>query len=169
MRRLSRSKTSVDPAVLISVAAKSSPETPLSQAESDAYARFDLIVTALLDEAYQLSDQVYRNSTRALAAVVAVALAFVGGWSLVGTAQFWHSSDPVLALLVGLLATPLAPIAKDLVQRPGDGRQYHATGEEVGCHDAISSTFACNRSAADWPPRPLCIRAPASATTRSCA
>jgi hypothetical protein len=49
-----------------------------------------------------------------LAAGVAVALAFVGGWALVGSANFWNSSDPVLALLVGLLATPLAPIAKNL-------------------------------------------------------
>jgi hypothetical protein len=107
-------KTSVDPAVLGTVAANIAKSEPLSQAEGDAYSRFDLIVTALLDEAYQHSDQVYRNGTRTLAAIVAVALALAGGWSLVGTYNFWHSSDPVLALLVGLLATPLAPIAKDL-------------------------------------------------------
>jgi len=51
---------------------------------------------------------------RELAAGMAVALALAGGWSLVGTYQFLHSSDPILALLVGLLATPLAPIAKDI-------------------------------------------------------
>jgi hypothetical protein len=107
-------KASVDPAVLSAVAANITSGTPLSQAESDAYSRFDLIVTALLDEAYQLSDQVYRNWTRTLAAGVAVVLAFAGAWSLVGTCHFWHSTDPLLALLVGLLATPLAPIAKDL-------------------------------------------------------
>jgi hypothetical protein len=107
-------KASVDPAVLTSVATKIASGTPLSQPESDAYSRFDLIVTALLDEAYQISDQVYRNWTRTLAAFVAVLLAVAGGWSLDGGAQFWHSTDPWLALLVGLLATPLAPIAKDL-------------------------------------------------------
>jgi hypothetical protein len=107
-------KTSVDPAVLTAVAGKIISGEPMSQVESDAYSRFDLIVTALLDQAYQISEQVYRNSTRALAAVTAVALAFVGGWSLVGNYQFWHSTDPILAVLVGLLATPLAPIAKDL-------------------------------------------------------
>ncbi|MGA3372348.1 MAG: hypothetical protein ABSC48_11385 [Terracidiphilus sp.] len=107
-------KASVNPVVLTSVAANLETGTPLSQAESDAYSRFDLIVTALLDEAYQLSDQVYRNWTRTLAAIVAVLLAFAGAWSLVGTCHFWHSTDPLLALLVGLLATPLAPIAKDL-------------------------------------------------------
>jgi hypothetical protein len=77
------------------------------------YSRFDLIVTALLDEAYQLSDQVYRNGTRALAAVIAVLLALAGGWSIMGSA-FWGAKDMYLAILVGLLATPLAPIAKDL-------------------------------------------------------
>jgi hypothetical protein len=107
-------KANVDPVVLTSVASKIASGEPLSQTENDVNSRFDLIVTALLDEAYQLSDQVYRNWMRSLAAGVAVALAFAGAWSLVGTTQFWHSSDPILAVLVGLLATPLAPMVKDL-------------------------------------------------------
>jgi hypothetical protein len=107
-------ETSVDPAALSAVAANIVTGTPLTQAQGDAYSRFDLIVTALLDEAYQLSDQHYRNWTRTLAGIVAVALAFTGAWALVGSYHFWHSSSPLLALLVGLLATPLAPIAKDL-------------------------------------------------------
>jgi len=107
-------KTNVDPVLLAEVAGSIVSGTSLTQQQSDAYARFDLIVTALLDEAYQIGDQVYRNWTRTLAAMVAVVLAFVGGWALVGTEAYWHSSDPLLAVLVGLLATPLAPIAKDL-------------------------------------------------------
>lgn len=63
-------------------------------------------MTALLDEAYQRSNQIYRNWTRALAAMVAVALAMAGGTVL--------RVDPKVSLLVGLLATPLAPVAKDL-------------------------------------------------------
>jgi hypothetical protein len=106
-------KTNVDPGVLQSVAGKISTGVPLTQPETDVYARFDLIVTALVDEAYQLSDQVYRNGTRALAALVAVLLAVAAGWSLKGAA-FWHSNDFPLSILVGLMATPLAPIAKDL-------------------------------------------------------
>jgi hypothetical protein len=107
-------KANVDPAQLTQVAANIVSGTSLTQQQSDAYARFDLIVTAMLDEAYQISEQVYRNSTRTLAAAVAVALSLTGGWALVGTGSYWHTSDPFLALLVGLLATPLAPIAKDL-------------------------------------------------------
>lgn len=107
--------TNVDPTLLTQVAQSIASGTALTQQQSDAYARFDLIVTAMLDEAYQHADQVYRNWTRALAAVIAVVLAFVGGWSLVGSfSQFWFKPDMFLALLVGLLATPLAPIAKDI-------------------------------------------------------
>ena len=107
--------TNVDPVQLTAVATSIVSGTALTQQQTDAYSRFDLIVTALLDEAYQHADQVYRNWTRALAALLAVALAFVGGWSLVGSWDgFWWKPDMFLALLVGLLATPLAPIAKDI-------------------------------------------------------
>lgn len=100
-------QTGVDPALLTSVATKIAAGLPLTPAESDVFGRLDLIVTAILDEAYQYGDQVYRNWTRALAAVVAVALALVGNLTL-PTPLDWRE-----ALLVGLLATPLAPIAKD--------------------------------------------------------
>lgn len=108
-------KTNVDPTLLAAVAQSIAAGTALTQQQSDAYARFDLIVTALLDEAYQHSDQVYRNATRALAALLAIGLSFAGGLSLIGSWQlFWWKPDMFLALLVGLLATPLAPIAKDI-------------------------------------------------------
>jgi len=109
-------KTNVDPAILQQVAASIISGTSLTQQQSDAYSRFDLIVTAMLDECYQHADQVYRNWTRGLAAVIAVALAFVGGWSLAATdlSAYLHSAQMGQALLIGLLATPLAPIAKDL-------------------------------------------------------
>jgi hypothetical protein len=108
-------KTNVNAALLTAVAQKTAAGTALAQAESDVYARFDLIITAMLDEAYQLSDQVYRNSTRGLAALVAVLLSLGGGWALDGNLFWaWSSHDLWLAVLAGLLATPLAPIAKDL-------------------------------------------------------
>ncbi len=106
-------KTNVDAALLTSVAQKMANGTALLQPESDVYARFDLIATALLDEAYQISDQTYRNGLRTLAASVAVLLALGGGWTLEGAA-FWHAREMAMAFLIGLLATPLAPIAKDL-------------------------------------------------------
>ena len=99
-------ETGVDPAVLTTVAAAIGAGTPLTVPQSDAYGRFDLIVTALLDEAYQRSDNIYCNWTRAIAGMVAVALAIVGGLTL--KVDIWQ------CIIVGLLATPLAPIAKDL-------------------------------------------------------
>lgn len=107
--------TNVDPTLLTEVAKSMVSATALTQQQGDAYARFDLIVTAMIDEAYQYADQVYRNSTRGLAALIALALAFTGGLSLAGSWHaFWWTPDMCLALLVGLLATPLAPIAKDI-------------------------------------------------------
>jgi hypothetical protein len=107
--------TNVDPQLLTQVAESIVSGTALTQPQSDAYARFDLIVTAMLDEVYQHADQAYRNWTRGLAAVIAVLLAMAGGWILAGSWQnFWWKPEMFQAILVGLLATPLAPIAKDL-------------------------------------------------------
>ena len=105
----------VDPAVLQSVAAKITSGTALAQIESDVYSRFDFILTALLDEVYQHADQRYVNGTRVVASIFAVALALVGGWTLHTDAGcYLWSHDMWIALVAGVLATPLAPIAKDL-------------------------------------------------------
>jgi hypothetical protein len=104
--------TGVDSQVLSAVATSIAAGTTLTPAQSDVYARFDMIVTALLDEAYQRSDEVYRNGTRAWAVVASVALALAGASILVG--RWLYVDEFFEALLVGLLATPLAPIAKDL-------------------------------------------------------
>ena len=97
------------------------------------YARFDMIVTTLLDETYQRSDQVYRNWTRAIAAVFAIVLALAGGVML-------HT--PVSSFLAGYRQIRVSglvghalwrPIAKDLFHRPGDCREHAATGKKVGC------------------------------------
>ena len=106
----------VDPAVLQSVAAKITSGTALEQNESDVYSRFDFILTALLDEVYQHSDESYTNGTRVVASFFAIALALVGGWTLyLGKASgYWGSNDMWIALVAGVLAAPLAPIAKNL-------------------------------------------------------
>jgi hypothetical protein len=106
-------KTNVDPTVLGSIAAKITTGASLTQPETEVYSRFDQIVAALLDEAYQISDNDYRNGTRGLAALLAVLLAVAAGWVLTGNG-FWMSANLGPAILAGLLATPLAPVAKDL-------------------------------------------------------
>lgn len=104
--------TGVSPAVLTEVATSIAAGTPLTSAQSDVFGRFDLILTALLDEAYQRSDQVYRNGTRACAMVIALVLALIGG-IILHSPGGWVP-DIAASLLVGILATPLAPIAKDV-------------------------------------------------------
>jgi hypothetical protein len=97
--------TGVDPDALAVIATSLAAGTSLSSPQSEVYTRFDVIVTVLLDAAYYRSDQIYRNWTRALAALAAIALALAGGYML--------QINPGLSVLIGLMATPLAPIAKD--------------------------------------------------------
>ncbi len=105
--------TNVDSATLQSIAADTLLGLTLSPEQTAVQARFNLILNTLIDEAYQRADQLYRNGTRSLAACVAVLLAFAGGWVLLG-GRFWELDHVACSLLVGLLAVPLAPMAKDV-------------------------------------------------------
>jgi hypothetical protein len=98
----------VSEALLISVARKLPAAAPLELAEADAYGRFDLAVAALIDKAYQNGDQLYRNSCKVLAMFFAIALAIVADRQLGLGVKYWECT------LIGLIATPLAPIAKDI-------------------------------------------------------
>jgi len=110
--RLARA-SNTDPAVLRTIAEKQQSAVSLTPAEGDAFARFDMIVTAILDEVYQRADQTFRNATRALAMLFAVLLS-LAGWSILYTNGQTGSLNVWTAILIGLLATPIAPIAKDL-------------------------------------------------------
>jgi len=108
--------TSVDAAVLAEVAKNMASGESLSPQQANVLGRFDLMLTALLDGAYQHADQRYRNSAKLLASVVAVILAVLGGWTVASSQQmpFFWTVDMAVAVLCGLLATPLAPVSKDL-------------------------------------------------------
>lgn len=102
------SATGVDAAILSEVAERMSTGEPLTQAQSDVYGRFDLLLTTLLDQAYQRADQRYRNTAKFAAVPVAVALA------LLASHVVPNQINPPEAVLIGLIATPIAPMAKDL-------------------------------------------------------
>ncbi len=104
--------TGVDKAALKNIAAKLTTGESLVPAETDVYGRFDLLLTAVLDQGYQRGDQRYRNSAKLLAVPVAVALALLGAWAI--SKGGLSSLDAWRAVIAGLLATPLAPVAKDL-------------------------------------------------------
>ena len=111
----------VDEALLTSVAKKLATGAPLIPTETDVYGRFDLLLSAALDQGYQRADQRYRNSAKLLAVPVAVVLAVLGAWAINGERlpwlEFWR------AVAGGLLATPLAPVAKDLASAVQSGAQ----------------------------------------------
>jgi|SRR5271157_1810 len=117
------SATGVDASVLTAVAGKlrikeepGAKLEPLTERETDVYGRFDLLLSAMLDQGYQRGDQRYRNSAKLLAVPIAVVLALLGGWAIHGGSftSFVTGADAGKAFLGGLLATPLAPVAKDL-------------------------------------------------------
>jgi hypothetical protein len=77
-------------------------------------------VSAVLDEGYERGDQQYRNISKLAAALVAMVLATIAGGVLDNVADwpqlfsYLTSRDCLVAILVGAIATPLAPVAKDL-------------------------------------------------------
>ncbi len=108
--------TGVDKNVLISVAEKLANGEAMTQPEMDTYGRFDILLATFIDRAFQKADQRYRTTAKSAACLVAIVLAeaaayFLGMLATKGL-PIWHNVG--LAALVGMIATPLAPVAKDL-------------------------------------------------------
>jgi hypothetical protein len=93
------------------VAGRVQGNTALTPAEINTLGQFDAILSAILDEAYERADQQYRNGTKILAMIFAVVFGIAGSCLINGSN--WKAAG--LGLLVGLVAVPLAPVAKDLV------------------------------------------------------
>jgi hypothetical protein len=103
--------TCVDGNQLESLAKKLTTGESMTPEESNQLGRFDLELTALIDQAYQRADQCYRNWCKCLALVFSIALAAIGAYAM----DFARlDQDWWLCILAGLLATPLAPMTKDL-------------------------------------------------------
>ncbi len=98
----------VDPAVLESVAEKAMTGDPVTPAEIAVLGQFDAVLSAVLDEAYERADQMYRNAAKLLAVIIATLLAISIGPLLDPPQSFLR------CFLVGLISAPLAPVAKDL-------------------------------------------------------
>ncbi|MDP9151786.1 MAG: hypothetical protein M3O36_17830 [Myxococcota bacterium] len=113
--------TGLDPALLQTAAANARSINAASGGQSErrvttqdmtVLGEFDVIVSAALDQAYERADQFYRNWAKLAAAGVAIVLAVLGGG--IGQENYLWSAHMWSAVLVGALATPVAPIAKDL-------------------------------------------------------
>ena len=99
----------VDGTKLKSLADKIASGTAAMPEEINVLGQFDAVLSAVLDDAYERGDQIYRNRTKLLATIVSTILGLVGGW-LIGGA----SENILVGLIVGIIATPLAPVSKDL-------------------------------------------------------
>lgn len=107
----------VEPARLTAVAGKLNDGSELDEADMNILGRFDAALDFELDSAFERADQQYRSAAKGMAAGVAVLLAIVATFVIhsQGPAMGWPSIDSLaLAVLVGILAVPLAPVAKDL-------------------------------------------------------
>ena len=101
----------VDAAMLQSLAGKTAAGATVTQEELNVLGQFDTVLSAALDAAYERGDQKYRNAAKFLAMLVSTVMGGVGGWILFPDHTPAHL---VQALLLGVVATPLAPVAKDL-------------------------------------------------------
>lgn len=79
----------------------------LTPEQLNVLGRFKATIEARIDAAYERADQVYRNTARLAAGVVAVLLALAA-------AYIARSENYLAAFLIGLVAVPMAPIARDL-------------------------------------------------------
>jgi hypothetical protein len=109
----------VDKTKLASLAQKVGAGIAPTQDEINVLGQFDVVLSALLDAAYERGDQKYRNACKLLAMLVSTILAAIGGWLVYGsgTLDVWSyfcTWKFGISLVIGLSATPLAPMAKDL-------------------------------------------------------
>lgn len=103
----------VDAAALTDAVTKLETGTALTDADLNVLGRMNATIDALLDAAFEAADQRYRNVCRLLAAAVSLLLTYLA-WRLWPTATDNPRPSLWVAFGVGLLAIPLAPVAKDL-------------------------------------------------------
>ena len=103
---------------LTDVAGKLAKGGDLDEEDMNILGRFDASLDFELDSAFERADQQYRATAKGLAALVAVVLAVAVTFFLPDVprdAYGFATGDTIpLAFLIGILAVPLAPVAKDL-------------------------------------------------------
>jgi hypothetical protein len=101
----------VDPDALTAAARNLEAGSSLTEADLNVLGRMNATIDVLMDAAFERADQQYRNGCRCLAGLVAIGLAL-------GARFLWQEGDPrpsiLVAVAVGVVAVPMAPVAKDL-------------------------------------------------------
>ena len=93
------------------LATKISSGIDLTPAEVNIYGHLDAVLSVAIDAAYEKGDQRYRNAAKGLAAGIAIGLALIGGYANTPSAV---TMNWPLYVVIGAVATPLAPVAKDI-------------------------------------------------------
>lgn len=101
----------VDPAQLTAIVTAIETGGALTPADANVLGRFNAAIDAAMDTGFERGDQQYRNACRLAAGVIAVALSIAAS---VLQHHRWALHDIAVAVLIGLVATPLAPVAKDI-------------------------------------------------------
>jgi hypothetical protein len=107
----------VDRSQLANIAEKIAAGTKLTDSERGLLGRFELAVDTRIDAAVALAEENYKLVTQWWASGFAVALALIAACALGTQPDFLYVWEKVLfikGLIVGLVAVPLAPIAKDV-------------------------------------------------------
>ena len=106
----------VDAHKLESLAKKTAAGKPVTQEELNVLGQFDAVLSAVLDAAYERGDQQYRNGSKFMAMAVSTILGVVAGWIVFRNdpGGYWWTGNFALSFVIGISATPLAPVAKDL-------------------------------------------------------
>lgn len=112
----------VDATDLLAISKKLRDGDPLKDADMNVLGRVDAVIGMRIDAAYERADQQFRNVARLCAGFVAVALA-LGVAAMLPEPGPGEPDNLVYGLLAGLLAVPIAPIAKDLISALGASMQ----------------------------------------------
>jgi len=102
----------VTPEALQAVVVALTNGTDLTPQQLNVLGRFKATIEARIDAAYERADQLYRTTARTVAGVVAVLLALAAMYIMSNGGA--NRDQYLAAALVGLVAVPLAPIARDL-------------------------------------------------------
>lgn len=89
----------------------------LAEQKVDIFNRFDLMLTQILESSYQKADQCYRNSCQLLAAILAMFVAGIAGYTI-------DPNNLTLYLLCGFISIPFAPLAKNLTSAVAAGADF---------------------------------------------
>ena len=108
---------------MTAIAEKLRDGVALEAAEKSVLGRFELAVDARIDAALSFAERTYLGCVRWSAIVLSVLLALVAAWVIRGKVGGFEWET---ALIVGVAAVPLAPVAKDL------SKALHAAANAIG-------------------------------------